>query len=510
MGQALSTSRRASLTDPHFEPVAAIVRGSYIESVHRGAIAVVDAGGRLLGTVGEPNADLLMRSSAKPFQALALVETGAAEALGITTQELAIVCGSHSGRGEHVAVVGGLLKRLGAPEDCLVWGSLAHMCSGKHVGMIALAVHLGVPWEGYEEISHPVQQTIARTIAALLSDRLADGLLVGVDGCGVPMVRLSVRDAAYLYARLAVGAIPGLATVRDAMLAYPAMVAGEGRFDTNVMRAAEGRVISKSGAEGIQALAMLPGGHDGDDGGDAAGAVGCMMKIEDGSSRAFPALSRAFLQSYGVDLPEEAFAARIRTPEGLRGLGAASIEPLVSAEHFKRTWNASDNGGDGRASRTRETTVFDADTKLSVCRGTEREIARFLADEWPEVDEENFGKALRWYFEAHSLVIRRKRRIIAVLKGHFIGGIGSVDELMVGKESRGRGFGSLLLDQFEEEAQRRGCSRVVLRAVKAAASEDFYHSRGYRRECVEWSHEFGFDYVRLTRELPWSYSAAEQ
>jgi GNAT superfamily N-acetyltransferase len=139
--------------------------------------------------------------------------------------------------------------------------------------------------------------------------------------------------------------------------------------------------------------------------------------------------------------------------------------------------------------------------RVTVCRGDEKEVLRFLREEWPAVDRENFGRSLEWAAEPYALVHRREKRIVAVLKGHFIGGVASVDEFMVGERSRGSGIGSLLLGRFEDEARRRGCSRIVLRAVKDSPAEDFYRGRGYHRECVQRGHEFGYDYVRLTRDV---------
>jgi GNAT superfamily N-acetyltransferase len=134
---------------------------------------------------------------------------------------------------------------------------------------------------------------------------------------------------------------------------------------------------------------------------------------------------------------------------------------------------------------------------VTVGRGDEKDVLRFLRDQWPSVDEESFGRTVEWSAEPYSLVFRRGKRIVAVLKGHFIGGISSVDEFMVAEGSRGAGLGSMLLGRFEEEARRRRCSRIILRAVKGSSAEDFYRGRGYHRECVQYGYEFGYDYVRL-------------
>ena len=136
-------------------------------------------------------------------------------------------------------------------------------------------------------------------------------------------------------------------------------------------------------------------------------------------------------------------------------------------------------------------------------------MLRFLRDQWPSVDEENFGRAVEWSAEPYALAFRREKKIVAVLKGHFIGGIASVDELMVGQGSRGSGLGSLLLSRFEHEAQRRQCSLIILRAVKGSPAEDFYRGRGYHRECVQYGYEFGYDYVRLICDVEQALGEAE-
>jgi len=508
MATPLSISRWAAAAESAYEPIAVMVRGTLVESVHRGAIAVVDRRGRVVGGAGDPDVPLLLRSAAKPFQALAVVESGAAWAFSVSQEELAVMCGSHAGRAEHVEVVGRLLERLGVPVESLACGPLTHMCSGKHAGMIAMALHLGVPVEGYELVSHPVQQEIARTVRALLTGealgddesvgradrRPRESALVGTDGCGVPMLQMALRDAAHLFALLAAGANEGLAQIRDAMLAYPVLVAGEGRLDTELIRAADGRLVAKSGAEGIMALGFpAVASQDGSD----ETSFGCIMKVADGSSRVIPALVRPCLEAYGVSVPDEVLAhARPRSPEGLRGILLGQIVSLVEAGDLRRLplppTPEEHGGGDP---------ISEEDVKVTVGRGDEKEILRFLREEWPPADEETFGRPLEWVAEPYALIMRRRRRVVAVLRGHFTGGVGSVDELMVGRGQRGTGIGSTLLARFETEAEARLCTRIVLRAVKDSAAETFYHDRGYRRECVERFHEFGFDYVRLTREL---------
>jgi L-asparaginase II/GNAT superfamily N-acetyltransferase len=504
-----SLPRRGRETDPCFEPLLALTRGSVVESLHRGAIAVVDAAGDLLGGVGDPALALHLRSAAKPFQALAVVECGAADAFAMSDEELAVVCGSHAGQPEHVRVVEGLLRRLGVPPSALVCGSLQHMCSGKHAGLVALALHLGAPVAGYEQVQHPVQREISRAVRSLLArrpgqparrrskeGRPAGGpIFAGTDGCGVPAVRLSLHETAWLYALLGAGVTPALARIRDVMFAYPGLVAGSGRFDTRVMQTAPGRLVAKGGAEGVEGLALIPG-FTGDPGEGAP--VGCVIKVEDGSTRPLPSLVTLFLRTYGLE--ESATTLEHEYPPFITGAGEAEtgrLAALVESIDLRRS-PPGIVAGDVEEYASQPDL---SDTKLVTSRGDDREVLRFLREEWPWADEETFGRPVEWIAEPLVLALRRQRQILGVLKGHFVGGVGSVDELIVRRTQRGLGVGSMMLRRFEEEADRRECRRVVLRAVKGSPAEDFYRRRGYHRESVQCSYEFGYDYVRLTRRL---------
>jgi|GEM_PF-144900 len=525
-------SGQAPAFDPCFEPVMALVRGGQLESVHRAAIAVVDSRGELLGGVGDPLTTIHLRSAAKPFQALAVVESGAADAFHITSEELAIMCGSHAGESVHVQIVASLLERLGLGPEALACGvrlplspsacrgleerregpSVLHSnCSGKHAGMLAMALHLGAPVAGYWECDHPVQQQIARTIRGLLARgpgqpgrgwdvrarRSPGSLWGGVDGCGVPVVRLRLCEAAWLYASLAAGGTPELARVRDAVLARPDLVAGEELCDTKIMRAGKARVIAKIGAEGVQALAVPPTFQP-DPGAEVS--IGCLIKVEDGSNRPLPGLVGVFLRA--CDLAEAATVLEKAYPAVGRSADGRAVAENVVLLHEKdfrrRTPRFVAPEIDGEAP------VIESeahDVRVDVGRGNERDVTRFFREEWPLADEETFGRRLDWSAEPFALIVRRRKYVLGVLKGHFIGGVASIDEFVVGRRHRGRGLGSALLDRFEREALRRNCNRIVLRAVKDARAERFYGDRGYSRESIQFSYEFGFDYVKLTRKI---------
>ena len=298
-----------------FVPLIELTRGPLVESIHFGALAVVDSSGRLLAAAGDPDLVANLRSSAKPFQILSFVEAGGMEVFGLSERELAIACASHSGTDEHVAVLRGMQARIGVGESDLLCGTHyplheataremrargetptpnRHNCSGKHTGMLANARMRGMAIDDYLDPAHPLQQIILREFAAMVGLEAAE-VPVGIDGCSAPTFAAPLRRAAHAYALLADP--QGLAETRsralrriaDAMTAHPDMVAGPGRFDTLVMRATGGKVIAKGGAEGYQGMALRPGALF-----PGSPGIGITLKIADGDSAGRAVGSAAF------------------------------------------------------------------------------------------------------------------------------------------------------------------------------------------------------------------------
>lgn len=291
---------------PQAAPLVEVRRGPIVESRHRGHVAAVDGDGHLAASIGEPETVTYLRSSAKPFQALPLVTSGAADRFGFTEIELAVACGSHSGQDIHAETVAGMLRKIGLDESFLKCGVhepfdretaerlrvrgeqpsvVRNNCSGKHMGMLALALQLGAPPEIYDHPDGPVQRAILRAVSQLSGVAVED-IAVGTDGCGVPVFGMSVRAMALMYARLVAPPAEFDGTTRRAcerivaaMTARPEMVGGTTeRFDTEVMRAARGRVVSKIGAEGVYTAGVLPC--------EAwPRGLGLAFKIEDGEDR---------------------------------------------------------------------------------------------------------------------------------------------------------------------------------------------------------------------------------
>jgi L-asparaginase II len=263
-------------------PLVEVWRGDRVESLHLGAVAVVDAAGTLVARAGDPALTTYLRSAAKPFQLLPLVECGAADHFGFGPQQLAVMAASHSGRAEHVETVRSILDRIGLPVSALQCGAhapydddarttlerggepfsaLHNNCSGKHAGMLAYCVFNLESIENYLDHSHPLQQRIRTGLAELAG--LGEGEVgIAIDGCSAPCFAMPLTAAARAFAQLTSTAGAGtsrqraLARIAAAMASHPDMVAGPGRFDTQVMALTRGHVVSKAGAEGYQCMAL--------------------------------------------------------------------------------------------------------------------------------------------------------------------------------------------------------------------------------------------------------------
>jgi len=279
------------------------LRGGWVETVHEVHVAVMDSSGRLVARTGDPELVTFWRSAAKPFQALPLVEDGAAGQFGLTSEELALACASHSSEPGQVARVRELLGKIGCSERDLLCGPhpplsdrVAHdyqtrgvrltavysNCSGKHAGMLALARHHGWPTEFYTRLEHPVQQRCLAEVSRW-TDVPAVEIKTAVDGCGVVCYGLPLRNMASAYARL------GHADrVRDAMLRHPELIAGEGRPCTEMMRAHPGRVIAKVGAEGVYCALLTQE------------KLGVALKVTDGHAIAAALAMAAVLEALGL------------------------------------------------------------------------------------------------------------------------------------------------------------------------------------------------------------------
>ena len=286
-----------------YQPVFEVTRGRIVESIHFGAVAVVDSGGRLLAWYGDPKSVTFMRSSAKPFQVLPFIERGGDQAFHLTSKEIAILCASHDGSDEHVEVIKGIQAKVGVQESDLLCGTHLlsnlptveamrargeaptpnrHNCSGKHTGMLAHARMRGLPIADYINPEHPVQKTILETFSEMCGI-LPEHVEIGIDGCSAPNFAIPLSNAALGFARLcdprslSQERAAACRRITSAMMANPIMVGGIGRFDTRLMEVCSKRILSKTGAEGYMALGILSGAL-----GAESPGVGIVFKVADG------------------------------------------------------------------------------------------------------------------------------------------------------------------------------------------------------------------------------------
>ncbi len=321
-----------------------VTRGALIESRHRVHAVVVNAAGRTIGVAREPSIVTHWRSCAKPFQIMPLIENGGFDSLGWGDDQLAIACGSHGGEPEHVALACEMLASIGMEEGDLACGPheplsprgqkalrdsgarptrLHNNCSGKHAAMLGFAHSAQWPVVGYERKDHRVQLACLSEVAKWSGVNAAN-IVQAVDGCGVVEFGLSLEAMALAYARLADHArlsyeVPS--RIVHAMQTRPFLIGGSDRFDSAIIEATEGRVITKVGAEGVHSVAIV------DDG------IGIALKVEDGAQRAQYTAVISVLQHFGAlsrDLPPRLTEFAHRPLRNTRGEIVGEVRPSAA------------------------------------------------------------------------------------------------------------------------------------------------------------------------------------
>jgi len=323
--------------------------GKVVENVHAGSVAVVDAEGRLLYSAGDPHYPTFTRSALKPFQALPFLLADGPARFGLSQDELALLCASHSGEDKHLLGVSSILNKIGldpAHLECgcatplfyeftgqqappgAHWTPLHHNCSGKHSGFLAWCRLHGTATRGYVDRQHPLQQAICSTLADAVG-MPADAMPTGIDGCSAPNYAMPLSKLAHLYARLAQGsrdpALGGaMGMLFDAMTGRPDMVSGTARTDLHWMTAGGGDWVAKIGADAVQAIGVRSAG------------IGIAIKIANGNSRALhPAVHAALDQLgllAGLDAGQRAAIEAYRQPpiRNARGAEAGDIRPVFT------------------------------------------------------------------------------------------------------------------------------------------------------------------------------------
>lgn len=322
-----------------------VLRAERIESQHQVDACAVDEHGFEVFVDGVVDEPVFVRSTAKPFIAAAAIAAGVRERFGLSMEEIAVMSASHSGQTFHVEAVTSLLAKIGLDADALQCGAhlpynaeaanvvlksgepptaLQNNCSGKHAGILALTRMLSADPGSYLELAHPAQQAILVFCARLFEADMQSWPL-GIDGCGIPVFAVSLRQIALAFARFATlrgideSTAQALLVVRDAMLSYPEYVAGTGELDTLLMQRTGGAIVCKAGAEGVHGVAVLGKG------------VGYAGKVRDGASRARGPSTVAGLERIG-GVPTAALgdlANPLVYNRAGRAVGAIRVQPVA-------------------------------------------------------------------------------------------------------------------------------------------------------------------------------------
>ncbi|QGZ57272.1 asparaginase [Paraburkholderia acidiphila] len=353
------------MTTSALQPAVKVLRGEVIETTHVAHIAVVDAQGRLLYALGNPHRMTLVRSAAKPAQALAVAETGALERFGFDDADLALMCASHSSEDRHIERTRAMLAKVSAAESDLrcgghpplsdavykAWikrdftpGAVCSNCSGKHAGMLAGARSIGAALADYHLPSHPLQQHVKRVVAEVC-DLPETGVEWGIDGCNLPTPAFPLDRLARLFVKLADAQdqvhtatdsrSQALAHIYRAMTSYPELVAGEGRFCTTLMSAFEGALVGKLGAAGSYAIGVrasaATAAHTG------GPALGIAVKIEDGDLTALHATVVEVLRQLGIGTSNQlGQLSKFDAPRVVNTMGVETgyVAPQFTLERF--------------------------------------------------------------------------------------------------------------------------------------------------------------------------------
>jgi L-asparaginase II len=331
------------------EILANVIRGETVESIHRGHLIVMDGDCETIASIGDPSTVTYFRSSAKAFQAIPFITSGAADAFGFTEDEIALAVASHSGEPMHVAIAAGMLAKIGLSESDLHCGAhlpfneaeasrmmrdgetptqLHNNCSGKHAAMLAFAKHIDAGIGDYDSPDNRIQKRILRCVADF-AEVPEDRIAMGVDGCSAPNFALPVAAMARSFANLIrPSKFPetvqsACARIVSAMLKYPELIGGTTRLDTMLMQAAPGSIISKVGADGVWLCGVLPCDL-------WPKGLAIALKVEDGDDdRARPVVAVEALRQLGVLSPSDLTELSPMPVKNRRGNVVGRVEPQI-------------------------------------------------------------------------------------------------------------------------------------------------------------------------------------
>jgi len=302
-----------------------LLREGIVESTHIAHAVACDSRARVLASAGEAELGTFIRSALKPLQALALLSTGTLDKFNLSDKDLAIICSSHKGSLDQVRQAFNVLWRcdveplaLKCPIPTGETTPLAHNCSGKHAGMLAVCKHQGWSLDNYTQRSHPVQKLIISKVAELLG-MPADEFICAHDNCGAPTYFMQLNHMATLFAKLASGSSLDMERIIRAMTSHPMMISGPDGFDSQLMYLSEGALVSKSGAQGIQCIGRVGDG------------MGIAIKVVDGSKPAKYATAVHLLKQLGWITPDisEALAEKFMLLGKYSRLDVVGELPLI-------------------------------------------------------------------------------------------------------------------------------------------------------------------------------------
>lgn len=337
------------------EPLANVIRGGIVESIHTGHMSVIDGTGREIVALGDPSMVTYYRSACKAFQAIPMITSGAADAFGFGDEEIALAAASHSGEPRHVAVAARMLDKIGIDKSALKCGThlpfssaeakrmqrsgeraseLHNNCSGKHAAMLALAKHIDADLATYDDPEHRVQKRIVRCIADFAEVEVSE-VHVGIDGCGAPnfAVPLSAMSRSFINlirpSNLPKPAQKAAKRIVDAMIKHPDLIGGTERLDTLVMQAAPGRILSKVGADGVWLSAVLPCQQ-------WPTGLGIALKVADGDdTRGRPVIAIDILRQLGVLTKNDLTELSPSPIKNRRGEIVGLVEPVTRLRDTK-------------------------------------------------------------------------------------------------------------------------------------------------------------------------------
>ena len=291
-----------------------VIRNDVVESRHFGSAIVCDYHGNVLHSWGDINRLIFPRSSLKPLLAIDLVNSGASEHFALSDAELTMACASHQGEPMHQELVSAWLGRLGLTEEHLACGAdlpddvesahellisgrqgcrVHHNCSGKHAGFLTTALHLKMPLDGFHLVDHPLQQLSLEGLSELAQINVQD-YPMGIDGCGFPAPTMPLLNLGLAVARFAKPSelsddrAQAILRIQQAIIREPLYAAGHGTVVSELNQVTNGRVLVKTGAEGVLTAALPEQG------------LGIALKISDGNARARSSALLAILDHLGV------------------------------------------------------------------------------------------------------------------------------------------------------------------------------------------------------------------